>query len=342
MRVLVIGPDYFNYTSSVTWALQQLGHDAIEEAWISFYKNCTYLEKKLSKLGVSSFKKQYHREWNKKLIERFQSYQPDLCLIINGEWIFDETMAVLKQQNVKLILYLIDSIVRLPENEPKLKFYDRIFSFEPNDQEYIATKFSLACSYIPVGYDPRFYGQSDPVEQDIDIFFVGGNTPNRIALLHEVAVQAKKCGWKLVVYGHYWSDKYWWKKQKYIKKIDPLQHFIENRKVEPNIVASIYKRSKICLNIHIPEHTGINPRTFEILACGAFQLVDARKDMAKFFKIDEHLAVYHNPRELIEKIDYYLKCDHERKDIANQGCKYVENKYSTLITIAHILKQVQN
>ncbi|HWR44300.1 CgeB family protein [Sporomusa sp.] len=340
MKVLVIGPDYFNYTSSVTWALNKLGHNAIEKTWVGFYGNCNYIAKKLSKLGISSFKRQYYRDWNEKLIDHCKSYNPDICFIINGEWIFDETMAMFKQKGIKLILYLIDSIIRLPENESKLYFYDRIFSFEPKDQDYIANKFSLTCSYLPVGYDPRFYYQDNSVKQDIDISFIGANTPNRLSLLREVANHAKNNGLKLAVYGHYWSDKYWWKKEKIVKKIDPLHLFIENRKIPPSIVGSVYRRSKICLNIHIPEHEGVNPRTFEILACGAFQLIDTRKDMKKFLNNNEHLVSYLNSRELIEKIEYYLNNYNERKVIASQGCNYVENNYSVISTIARIMEQV--
>ena len=61
-----------------------------------------------------------------------------------------------------------------------------------------------------------------------------------------------------------------------------MRHLL-NGSVPPETAADIYQRSKICLNIHGNGSTGVNPRTFEILACGAMEMVDVRGDYDSTF-----------------------------------------------------------
>src|ERR1019366_6954191 len=48
-----------------------------------------------------------------------------------------------------------------------------------------------------------------------------------------------------------------------------------NQSLNPVDINRMYSRSKICLNIHHAQsEAGCNPRVFEIMGAGAFQLVD--------------------------------------------------------------------
>ena len=50
--------------------------------------------------------------------------------------------------------------------------------------------------------------------------------------------------------------------------------YLLNHHISSNEMTNIYRRSKVYLNIGAIEHLSLNPRTFEILATGSFQLTD--------------------------------------------------------------------
>lgn len=337
MKVLVVGPEFFNYTSSVTWALTEQGHQVIELTYKNFGDDCSYVEKKLSKMGFKSFEQRYYQEWNQKLVALYNQYQPDLCFIMNGNYIYPQTLEFFRENKTKMILWLIDSIARMPENEKNLQFYDKVVSFEHRDEQYLFDKYRMKCSYCQGGYDPRIYYPDENVIQDIDISFVGSVVSKRIEILRHVAKYAQKNGKKLVASGNFWDEKYFWKKNQFAKKNDPLHLYAHNGKISPQEVAQLYRRSKICLNIHIPEHEGINTRTFEIMGTKSFQLVDIKPKMGQFINIGKEIIEYENIEDLMNKIDYYLKNDELRYRIANAGFLNVKENYDISKSVKKIL-----
>jgi spore maturation protein CgeB len=68
-----------------------------------------------------------------------------------------------------------------------------------------------------------------------------------------------------------------------------------------------------------PDGDFVNPRTFEIAACGGFQLVDRRSGLADFFRIGEEVACFEDLEELRGKIAHYLAHPEEREAVAERG-----------------------
>ena len=84
---------------------------------------------------------------------------------------------------------------------------------------------------------------------------------------------------------------------------------------------------KINLNLHSsafhegvnPEGDFVNPRTFEISACGGFQLVDERSELAELMTLGQEGATFSSIDDLCIKVDYYLNHEDEAKTIAACG-----------------------
>jgi glycosyltransferase involved in cell wall biosynthesis len=84
----------------------------------------------------------------------------------------------------------------------------------------------------------------------------------------------------------------------------------------------VYNQSRIVVNIPWPG--GLNMRTFEALASGALLLTkDIRNGQDDLFTDGTHLVTYRETNDLIEKIDYYLKHETERQEIACAGMREV-------------------
>ncbi|RKY66792.1 MAG: hypothetical protein DRQ02_08290 [Candidatus Latescibacterota bacterium] len=96
------------------------------------------------------------------------------------------------------------------------------------------------------------------------------------------------------------------------------------RRVSTQECVKIFCASKININLHSSAyHEGINPngdfvnpRTFEIASCGAFQLVDFRSELPDLFEIGKEIITFGDLDDLRNKIKYYLKHPQEREKIA--------------------------
>lgn len=112
------------------------------------------------------------------------------------------------------------------------------------------------------------------------------------------------------------------------------QSALSNVKIHPWVdylyeMPKVFALSKINLNITSRSiETGIPQRVWDILAVGGFCLTNYQQELEDYFEVGKDLEVYHNPEELLEKIDYYLKNEKERLRIALNGYKKVREYHS--------------
>jgi len=99
------------------------------------------------------------------------------------------------------------------------------------------------------------------------------------------------------------------------------------RRVPTEETVLIYNAATINLNLHSsffePEVDAgghfINPRTFEIAACAAFQLVDRRPPLDEYFDLETEMAAFSDFQELRDKIDGCLARPELRVEMANKA-----------------------
>lgn len=91
----------------------------------------------------------------------------------------------------------------------------------------------------------------------------------------------------------------------------------------------IFNLSKINLNMTIrPIETGLPLRCFDILGCGGFLMTNYQAELADMFKIGVDLEAYSSLDELVDKCQYYLTHEDERKKIAINGYNMVKDNYT--------------
>lgn len=84
--------------------------------------------------------------------------------------------------------------------------------------------------------------------------------------------------------------------------------------------AFIYRCSKINLNITLRSIiSGIPLRAFEIMGSGGFLLSNYQEDFLEYFTPGEDFDYYTGNEDLMEKTEYYLSHEKERKEIARNG-----------------------
>lgn len=306
-----------------------------------FRENCSYLHKKLDKLGCKFFRKEYNRQKRLELYNLIQKFSPDKILFVNFPHdIYPISYIDELKQHLSVIFWFVDVL-------PQKKFFEdyfhnaKVFVYEKKDADELKNKYpNLRVKYLPVGYSDAYADGGVSVASShglIDIAFIGTPYKNRLLLLDYLAKNALREGWNLKIIGPFYQANHFWKKFIFKHRYPELFPFIINKSISSFEAAKIYRTSKICLNIHLEKNHSLNPRTFEIMASGAFELIDRRDDYHGFLTPNEDLVDFSTPDEMIDKIRYFLTHDEERNAIANAGQQKVCPTFSMKELIHAIL-----
>lgn len=121
---------------------------------------------------------------------------------------------------------------------------------------------------------------------------------------------------------------------------------LKNIKVGPWLeygteMPKVFYLSRINLNITSRSiESGIPLRIWDILAVGGFCLTNYQPELEDYFEIGKDLEVYHDLKELEEKIAYYLEHEDERLRIAVNGYKKVRDGHNLKIRMRKVLDLV--
>jgi spore maturation protein CgeB len=102
---------------------------------------------------------------------------------------------------------------------------------------------------------------------------------------------------------------------------ETLRPFFDPRPVHGLRKTLVYNATRVNVNLQSVEYQldGVTCRPFEVAACGAFCISEARSDLARFFRLDDEMASFRDAAELKRKIAYYLAHPDEAREIAARG-----------------------
>lgn len=338
MKVLIVADKYFYYALAVSEALKSYGHD-VEIAYTQPFRRdelsvAEYLKYKINK-------NKYKLDFRNKQIDIIKNKlknKLDVFINISANFYYefvDRNMLMdVRARGVRTIAWFMGSIKRYQNVKQHFECYDKIFSFEPDDAQYMLNEYSINIEYLPVGVYEKIFSSSVTASdvKKYDICFVGNPTEKRLKYLEAIAEYCCLKRKKMIVYGYYWDHtnlvRKYFAKRSFAKKYPYLARYVPNEIILNENMAKLYDESKICLNIHIEIHKGINPRTFEIMANGNFELCDARFNSESMGLVDkENIAFYDSVEDCVEKIDYYLAHQQDCARIGKNGMDLVKQKY---------------
>lgn len=339
MKIFIVWEKFFNYLDSIAYAFEVNGCDTAKYVIKNFKQEATFWDKMALKFGNKSQIRAYNLAISDEIYNRCLEFDADIFLMINGNFtaIVDEgLLKKLHKKEIKTVLWLVDGLCNYGFNKEYLNSYNEIFTFEQQDIRRLRNKYGIKASYLPLGAAAEIYQHNAELEPKYDICFIGTREEKRLKLLELVAGYCKEHDRSMLVRGELWQNGKEKSRREFKKHYPNLYEYADNKRVNPSEVADIYNVSKINLNIITSRHSGINPRTFEILAARGFQLVDYNEDYETIFKNKQELVWYQSASELLDLIDHYLKNDTERRLIAATGHQLVMNKY----LLTHLVKQI--
>lgn len=126
-----------------------------------------------------------------------------------------------------------------------------------------------------------------------------------------------------------------------------------NRKLVPGAVCAgtvayrqempgVFRHSKINLNMTLRSiQSGIPLRALDIMGAGGFLLSNYQPELAEQFEDGKELALYASLEELLDKTQYYLSHEEERREIAYQGFRKVQTLFSYETRVKQMLEIVE-
>lgn len=330
-KILIIGPEFHGYNEILKKTFEKYGHDC-ETCQIYLYSSghLHYLHF-LCKKYISLKNLENNNFIKNRVLKKFDSFNPEYVLLIKGDSLPLDAVRYMKKKS-QVAMWVMDSFNMVGELTFKnAEEVGSVFVFEASDIERFK-ELPFKMTYLPLGYDEFTYYKIDNKEKTIDVFFVGELDNERLKILEKLVTDFPNL--KMKFYGGY--AKYNIPKLfKYY--VLAYNRYFTNITLNHTQINEMYNQSKICLNLHRSQSKyGWNARTNEILATGAFQIVDNIPGIAVEYK--DGLILFNNYDDLKQKILFYLNHSKKLNEIAQKGHKMALEKHSYSSCVEIILK----
>lgn len=336
-KVLIIGPDFFSINSSVGDAFSAFGYETLIYSFCENYpvNVMTKVTHGLfPKLGIRHFLIGYNDTVNREISDIFQSFKPDIVLIIKGHKIYQETLKAMR--DAKLVLWMMDSVSRVQVTLDNIDLFDYVCVFNEDDVDILASKGIEAFS-LPLALDSNRYRPINVTNKDIDIIFIGALYPHRIKILKRII--QKYPDKNILVCG---SFTYW---QHNLRNVG--LRFGKSRSrfrigtISPKDANFFYARSKIVLNIHNDfSLSGCNLRFFEIAGTRSVQIVNRKRIITDEYNMEALLFDQYD--DIIQIIDDIDKGVIDANRIASDVFEVTVNRHTFFERVKTIIGIIEN
>jgi len=320
LRIAIVGPMYggsLPIAGYLERGFRALGHVTLfadnSQAWPLYQAATEGVKTKHAAAQLGDMLANVLGEWS---YARVAEFAPDVCIVMAQAPVGPAFPARLAKEGVVTAFWYVENWRHLPYWKQIAPYYDVFFHIQPGEFEQQLAKAGCRCSaYVQTGCDPEIHkpvvlSEEERAGFSCDLSFAGAAYANRIQLFKGLT------DYDFKLWGVGWSA----------RELHPLLCG-QGERFTPEQFAKIVAGSKINLNLHSSgTHEGVdlkcdavNPRVFEIAACGGFQLCDPCLGLETLFDFDTELPVYRSLAELRSQIDHFLEHPEERSRFAEQA-----------------------
>jgi spore maturation protein CgeB len=330
LKILIVNPYYggsLPTAISCKEALKSMGHNVVSVDCEKFAEGFFSIRKiTRNKNNEELLGRQFSQFMGQLIAAKAADFNPDFILSIAQAPLTPESIINLKKLNIPIAFWFVEDFRTLKYWQDVAPFYDYFYTLQKGEfTEKLQSIGAHNSYYLPQGSLPSVHktiklSQSDIVHYTSDISFMGAGYYNRAQSFPRLLNHDFK------IWGTEWILE------------SPLGSCVQNtnKRVTPDEIVKIYNAGRVNLNLHSSSsHEGINPagdfvnpRTFEIAACGGFQLVDERSELPDLMEPGIEIATFCSIDDLCEKVDYYLNHEDEAKLITSRGKKRVLKEHT--------------
>lgn len=295
-------------------AFQSLGHRVLlvdnSEAWPLYQSVTSSVRTKTASSQLGNLLANVLEQWT---YARIAEFSPNVCIALAQAPLSPAFPARLQKENIVSAFWFVENWRHMPYWTHIAPRYDCFFHIQPG--EFDRRLDEAGCRnhlFVQTGCDPAVHRPVALTDEErslyqCDLAFAGAGYHNRNEFFKGLT------DYNFKIWGTEWTA----------RELQPLVCRPDER-FTAETFAKIVAGAKINLNLHSsaahfgidPQCDAINPRVFEIAACGGFQLCDPCKGLEEFFDCRDELPVYNDLAECRKKIDYYLAHADERNEIA--------------------------
>lgn len=260
---------------------------------------------------------QYHAGTG--VLERALGAEPEIewVIIVSGMYILPAWLKLLKRAGRKIGVLFTESPYNDFEQAHLLKFADIAWTHERTSLDRLKT-FALTQGaghvpiyYLPHAYNPKVHFPDGTFNAGHDVAFVGTGFPERVELLQAVK-------WNQIDLGLYgtWTS---------LGSKAKLRRHVRGGPIDNRQAVDIYRQARIGLNLHrqsvgyqkgsdrIRNAESLNPRAYELAACGLFHVSDFRQELTEIF--GGLVPTFGHPAELLKLVlEWLAKPERERME----------------------------
>ena len=321
LKIMVVGPIFGGSLPIAGYcanALRNMGHD------VDFMDNSRYSDTYFSIKTISGDKA--HQDQLQALFTAFVSEavmarcaetKPDLIFVLAQAPLGESCLLRFRANKIPTAFWFVEDFRLMDYWQGVAPLYDYFFTIQRDKFFDKLKEMGLKnFSYLPLAASPDIHKRLDLTKEELttygsDVSFAGAGYYNRRNFFKGLL------DYDLKIWGTEWE------------MYSPLGKHIQRsgERIDTEETVKIFNAAKGNINLHSatyyeginPYGDFVNPRTFEIAACGAFQLVDYRSELPELFKVGEEIICFHDLNDLRKKINYYLSNPGEREEIAQKA-----------------------
>jgi spore maturation protein CgeB len=253
-------------------------------------------------------------------IEMALNTMPDAVLIVSAMYFHPNLIAMLKRAGFKVFVLFTESPYDLAKEVGLAKGIadTRIDGAWTNEKSVVPAFRAVLprTGYLQHAWHPeRHLPGPQPGDDQVpahDVVFVGSAFQERIEWFEAI-------DWSGIDLGLYGT----WKE---VSKSSPIRKFVQDGIVDNRMAAALYRRAKVNLNLYrqsigwgknaprISHAVSLNPRAYELAACGAFHISDFRTEVHEVF--GDLVPTFRTPAEAAAVLRFWLANDAGRARVA--------------------------
>lgn len=319
-RVLVAGPIYggtLDTARATSRAVTALGADTrLFDFSIFADGQATLNALKAPSAARGMLQARYADVLGQALVEVAREWKADLVIALAQAPLGVAALDQLRQLGIPSAFWFVENGRVLTYWRQMARHYDWFYAIQPGCfLEQLADAGAPRPRYLPTACDPERHVPVALTDEErrrfgSDVSFAGAPYLNRRKLLASLGDLDFR------VWGDGWQHE------------PALSHAVAGgaERFTLDEMIRIFAATRININLHSANHVAdfdpepdyVNPRTFELAACGAFQMVDWRSPLGDLFADDE-VVTFRSIAELRDRIAYYLRNAEARQAIATRA-----------------------
>lgn len=267
------------------------------------------------------------RTWSSnRVMERIDRFDPAIVLVLAQAPLVPGHIRRLREAGRRVVFWFVEDSHLFRYWEREAESYDLFLSIQKGAfVRDLAAAGQPNHHYLPMAADPSIFRPLALAPEERERFgsplsFLGAGYYNRRKFFNALL------GRPFRIWGNEWPEG------------DPIFRHVQEkgRRVDAHDSARIFNATDVNVNLHSSvSHEGVNPfgdfvnpRTFEIAACSAFQLVDRRSLLPELFVPGEEIACFTGRDDFLDMADHYLAHSAEREAFSGKAMRRVLTEHT--------------